>query len=70
MINDKDKSVSNYVKYTGAAFQMLVIIGVFTFIGYKVDEHNQIDNFLFTAILGILGVAVSLYQLVRSLNKK
>jgi len=69
MIDQKNKPTPNYIKYSGIAFQMLVIIGVFVFIGYKIDERQGIDNFLFTAILGIVGVAVSLYQVIRSLNK-
>ncbi|MDQ8004597.1 MAG: AtpZ/AtpI family protein [Pedobacter sp.] len=64
-----NKRASNYIKYTGVAFQMLATIVVFTFIGYKIDEHYKNDNFIITAILGIVGVGASLYQVVRSLNK-
>lgn len=67
--SDKNKRLPSFVKYTGVAFQMLATIGVFTFIGYKIDEYKGSDNFLFTAILGIVGVGASLYQVVRSLNK-
>lgn len=69
--NDKPlyKRGSNYIKYTGLAFQMLATIGVFSFIGYKIDEHYKNDNFIVTAIFGIVGVGASLYQVVRSLNK-
>ncbi len=66
---EEKKVVSSYVKYTGVAFQMLATIGVFAFIGYKIDEHYKVENFLFTALLGIVGVGLSLYQVVRSLNK-
>ena len=69
MVEPNNKSTPNYIKYSGMAFQMLVTIGVFAFIGYKIDEHQHIDNFLFTAIFGIVGVAASLYSVVRSLHK-
>jgi hypothetical protein len=68
-IEENKKSASSYVKYTGVAFQMLATIGIFAFVGYKIDEYNQIDNFLCTALLGIVGVAISLYQVIKSLNK-
>lgn len=69
MINPKNKPKPNYIKYSGIAFQMLATIGIFVFVGYKIDEHQGIDNFLFTAVLGVVGVAASLYQVIRSLNK-
>ena len=69
MIDPKNKPTPNYIKYSGIAFQMMATIGVFVFVGYKIDEHKGIDNFLFTSLLGIVGVAASLYQVIRSLNK-
>jgi hypothetical protein len=69
MIDPKNKPTPNYIKYSGIAFQMLATIGVFAFVGYKIDEHQGIENFLYTALLGIVGVAASLYQVIRSLNK-
>ena len=63
------KQVNNFAKYTGMAFQMLATIGLFTFIGYKIDE-NQIQNrSIYAAMLGFLGVIVSLYVVIRSLTK-
>lgn len=69
MNKDKNKGVANYAKYSSMAFQMLATIGLFAFIGYKIDEYKGIDNFLFTAILGVVGVGLSLYQIIRSLAK-
>lgn len=69
MDDNKNKQITNYVKYTGVAFQMLAIIGLFTFIGYKIDEKRQSEKLLFTALFGVIGVGASLYQVIRSLNK-
>ena len=69
MEEEKNKPAFNYAKYTGLAFQMMATIGIFVFIGYKIDQYQGIENFLFTALLGLVGVAASLYQVVRSLNK-
>lgn len=69
MLNPNNKQTPNYIKYSGIAFQMLATIGVFVFIGYKIDEYKNIDNALFTAIFGIFGVGISLYQVIKSLSR-
>ncbi|RZL35780.1 MAG: AtpZ/AtpI family protein [Pedobacter sp.] len=63
------KEVTNFAKYTGIAFQMLATIGLFVFIGYKIDEYRNSTTLIFTALVGLLGVILSLVQLIRSLNK-
>ena len=64
------KQATNFAKYTGIAFQMLGTIGVFAFIGHQIDAHRKSEKPIFTALLGLLGVVVSLFQVVRSLTKK
>ncbi|RZL30752.1 MAG: AtpZ/AtpI family protein [Pedobacter sp.] len=64
------KQANNFAKYTGLAFQMLATIGVFTFIGYKIDESKGGNQFTYAALLGFLGVIASLYMVIRSLTKK
>lgn len=66
--DDTGKQANNLAKYTGIAFQMLATIGLFTFIGYKIDEHNNGSKQIFTAILGLIGVVISLIQVIRSLK--
>ena len=66
---NKNKA-TNFAKYSGIAFQMLATIGVFSFIGYKIDENRANSKMVFTAILGLVGVVVSLISVIRSLNKE
>jgi F0F1-type ATP synthase assembly protein I len=66
----KGKNTTNFVRYTGMGFQMLAVIGLFAFAGYKIDTYRQSDKFIFMAILGLIGVIISLYQVVRQLNSK
>ena len=66
---NKDK-VKSYVQYSGMVFQMIGIIGVFAFAGYKLDEYQQIKTPLYTAVLSLLGVVISLYTVIRSLKEK
>ncbi|MFI5451013.1 AtpZ/AtpI family protein [Pedobacter sp. UC225_61] len=68
--NDKDKQASNFAKYTGIAFQMLATIGLFAFIGYKIDENSGNTKSIYTAMLGLLGVVMSLFMVIRSLTNK
>ncbi|WP_199120519.1 AtpZ/AtpI family protein [Pedobacter sp. ASV28] len=68
MDNKGNKTGANYAKYTGMGFQMLATICVFVFIGYKIDEKRKSD-LLFTAILGLVGVCLALFQVIRSLSK-
>jgi len=63
------KQATNFARYSGIAFQMLATIGVFTFIGYQIDKNRGATKLIFTAVFGLLAVIVSLYQVVRSLNK-
>ncbi|MHA4893386.1 AtpZ/AtpI family protein [Pedobacter sp. PWIIR3] len=69
-MNNKKKQVSNFAKYSSISVQMLVTIGVFAFAGYKLDAHLQSKSPIFTALLSLAGVLISLYQVVRQLNKK
>ncbi len=63
-----DKPVNNYIKYSALGFQMIAIIGVFTFVGYKIDESAHHDTNWVTALLSLIGVFASLYIVIRSVK--
>jgi ATP synthase protein I len=66
--NNKKPVGSDYIKYSGIAFQMIAIILVFTYGGFWLDGKIELKIPVFT-ILGILiGIALSLYQILRSLK--
>jgi F0F1-type ATP synthase assembly protein I len=50
-------------------FQMIAIIGLFAFIGYKIDQSQENDKPIFTALFGLLGVGISLYSVIKSILK-
>ncbi len=62
-----ETKVQNYVKFTGMVFQMIGIIGLFTFGGYKLDIYYNLQTPIFTAILSVTGVLISLYIIIKSL---
>jgi F0F1-type ATP synthase assembly protein I len=68
---DEDKNnkpVNNYIKFSGIAFQMVAIIGITTFVGYKIDEHAKHSTQWVTAVLALFGVFISLYLVIKSLK--
>jgi len=52
------KALSNYARYSAMGFQMFVIIGAFTFIGYKIDENRNAHTPIFTALFSLAGVGM------------
>ncbi|MDN3584147.1 AtpZ/AtpI family protein [Mucilaginibacter flavus] len=65
---DGRDEVNGYAKYMGVAFQMLVIIGICTFAGYKIDEAANHQTKWVTALLALLGVFASLFLVIRSVK--
>lgn len=63
------KTGSDYAKYTGLGFQMIVIIGLMTWGGYAIDQHYGHDTKWVTAITSLLGVFISLYLVIKSVSK-
>lgn len=61
-------AVTNYARFMGMAFQMLVIIGLFTFAGYKIDQSAGHDTKWVTATLALVGVFIALFIVIRSIK--
>jgi len=60
---------SSYLKFTGMAFQMIAIIGIFAYAGYKIDASANHHVKWVTAALSLTGVFISLYLVIRSLKE-
>lgn len=54
---------------TGIAFQLAVVTGLGGFIGWKIDEHYQIENSIATIFGTFIGFAVAMYGVVKQINK-
>jgi hypothetical protein len=65
---DADNTGSNYGKFISIAFQMLAIIGIFTFAGYKIDEGAGHATKWVTAVMSLTGVFIALFIVIRSLK--
>jgi F0F1-type ATP synthase assembly protein I len=70
MTQDQNKrALSNYARYSSMALQMLVIIILGMFAGYKLDQWLHIKPIL-TIILSLSSVILAIYIVTRDLLKK
>lgn len=59
-----------YMRYASMGTQMLVIIGLGVFGGYKIDKWLELKIPVFTLILSLLSVAAAIYLSVKDFIKK
>jgi F0F1-type ATP synthase assembly protein I len=58
-----------YLKYSGMAAQMIVILVVAAFGGRKLDTYFEMKHPVFTIVLMLTGVIVAMYSIVSSVIK-
>lgn len=63
-------TVKDYLQYSGMAFEMFAIIGVFAAIGYFLDKKLQLNFPFFLLIFCLIGLSGAMYRIVKSLNNK
>jgi F0F1-type ATP synthase assembly protein I len=64
--SDNKNKLNAYVKYSGIAFQMMLIILLSLFGGIKLDEIAGIEFPIFTLTLTILGFTLALYYMIKA----
>jgi F0F1-type ATP synthase assembly protein I len=69
MKTDPRKNLNDYARYSGMAFQMLAIILLGVFAGFKIDQWLGTRPVL-TVILSLLSVALSIYLVTKDLLRK
>jgi hypothetical protein len=62
--DQKDK-FNSYAKFSGIAIQMFAIIGIGTFVGVKLDEKYPNKHNLYTLILSLASVIMSIVYVIR-----
>ncbi|WP_207426791.1 AtpZ/AtpI family protein [Pedobacter sp. SYSU D00535] len=68
-LEEKKKYLNVYAKYSALGFQMFLIIGIFTYIGYRIDASKSSEVPLYTASLSLAGVFIALYLVIRSIKR-
>ncbi len=61
--------ISEYVKYSGLAFQMAALILLGYWVGGKIDAWLGLRIPVFTIILIVTFIVLSIYSLIKSLPK-
>lgn len=59
------KSLSEYARYSGMAFQMIAIILIGVFGGMKLDQWLKPKFPVFTVVLSFLAVMLALYYILK-----
>jgi hypothetical protein len=57
--------LNSYARFSGIAIQMFAIIGVGTFVGVKLDEKYPNKHNLYTLILSLTSVIMSIVYVIR-----
>lgn len=65
----KKSSVSRYARFSGIAFQMGATIFLGAYLGRYLDEKYPSNKKWFTIGLTLFAVAISLYNILRQLNR-
>lgn len=63
------KQTNEYVKYSGLAFQMAALLLLGYWAGQKLDAWFSLPGPVFTVVLMVLSVVLSMYSLIKSLPK-
>jgi F0F1-type ATP synthase assembly protein I len=66
--NENMEEANSIAKFGSIAFQMIAVIGVFAFAGYKIDEATGLRVKWATAGLSLIGVFIALYIIIRSVK--
>jgi F0F1-type ATP synthase assembly protein I len=66
--NPKPKN-SPYLRLTSAGLQMAGVITAFSFLGYYLDAKFKLDTPWWTIILGLTGVGLGLYLIIREVTE-
>jgi len=64
------KSSNQYLKYSGMAIQLFVLIGVGAWLGQKIDQKLSTPEPYFTIILILVFTGGFFYRLVKELSRK
>ena len=67
--NKQNNAAKNWLVYTGMAFELFSIIGVFVAVGYFLDKKFSTQPFLLILLL-LVGTAAAFYRIYKSTVSK
>ena len=67
--NKKLKTYNSYLKYSSLGLQLFAAIGVFGWLGYKLDQYLNLKFPAFMLFFGLAAFGGMMYQVYRSINR-
>lgn len=67
---NQKSTFDNFIRYSSLGFEMMAIIGIFTFAGYKIDQWMENDFKGFTLGLMVFSVIAAIIHGTKNLLKK
>jgi len=64
----KNNRVNSYARFSGVAFQMIAIISLGTYGGFKLDEKYPNELSLFTIICSLASVGIAMYFVIKQVS--
>ena len=68
--NDESNNGKTWVKFTQIGLQMILTIGLGTWFGYWLDGRSGNKTPVWTLVLSLSSIAISLYNVIRQLPKQ
>ena len=68
MTNQKKKPLNQFLKFSNLGIQMGLIIGLGSYVGFKLDNYFKLDN-LFTICSSLAGIFGALFYVIREVKK-
>lgn len=68
--DNRKKRFDNFIRYSSLGFEMMAIIALFTFAGYKIDQWLKNEFRIITLVLMIFSVVIAILYGVKGLLKK
>ncbi|MBL0742156.1 AtpZ/AtpI family protein [Chryseolinea lacunae] len=65
----KLKTYNSYLKYSSLGIQLLVVMGVFGWLGYLLDRYLALKIPVFMLLFGFLAFGGMMFQVYRSINR-
>lgn len=62
------KGTNTYLKWSGLAFQLLGGIGLFGWLGYRLDQYLHLNFPVFMLVFGFLVFGAIMYQVYKSVK--
>lgn len=67
--NKKLKTYNSYLKYSSLGLQLFAAIGVFGWLGHKLDQYLSLKFPAFMLFFGLVAFGGMMYQVYRSINR-